>query len=203
MQFVIKQFMPKNAANNGTSVPEFKPAQSGNMGTSYSQIPQVINPMWPSNVSLDVSMYISPSVVMPSLKVMPRDSLVLRTKAFKYGDYKDKRGVATTFKVPTEVQNNGTLWAHIYVAQSGSVLDPTEAGYDPTKAYRMTRPLTQYLAKKRVKKVHNLLSGKNATEAQEEDLEQKGPTVASYFHPNFTLSFIPETGSQNLSLIHI
>lgn len=202
MQFVMKQFMGGQQAQNTTATPEFKAGQTGSVGTTYSAIPQTINPIWPANVSLDVSMYISPSVVMPALKNMPAESLVLREKAFKFGDYKDKRDVSTTFKVPREVQNNGTLWAHIYVAQTGSTLDPTEPGYDPSKAYRMTRPLTQHLLKKKEKKVHNLLAGKNESEVVEEEPAQKGPTVANYYHPNFTASFIPNSGPQQYPSMH-
>ncbi|KAG8623300.1 hypothetical protein KVT40_008276 [Elsinoe batatas] len=202
VQFVMKQFMPQPAQNNSTATSDFKTAQPPSVGTSYSAIPQTINPIWPSNVTLDVSMYISPSVVMPSLKNMPAESLVLREKGFRYGDFKDKRDASITFKVPKEVQNNGTLWAHIYVAQSGAVLDPTEAGYDPSKAYRMTRPLTQHLLKKKEKKVKNLLAGKNESDIVEQEPAQKGPTVANYYHPNFTAAFIPDTGSLKYPTMH-
>ncbi|KAF4553970.1 Hypothetical protein D9617_5g068450 [Elsinoe fawcettii] len=194
MQFAMKQFMPQPAQNSTAPATEFKAGQTPSAGASYSLIPQTINPIWPSNATLDVSLYISPSVVMPSLKNMPADSLVLQEKAFRYGDYKDKRDASITFKVPKEVQNNGTLWAHFYIAQTGAVLDPTEPGYDPSKAYRVTRPLTQHLLKKKEKKVKNLLAGKNETEVTEEEPEQKGPTVANYYHPNFTAAFIPDTG---------
>lgn len=199
MQFVIKQFMPgaQQGATNATTTPDFKTAQSPAITKDFNPVPQNIYPMWSSNVSVDVSMYISPSLVVPSLKNMPAHSLVLSEKAFKYGNYKDKRTTSTTFKVPAEVQNNGTLWAHVYVAQTGSKLDPTEPGYDVSKAFRLTRPLTQHLLQKRVKKVHNLLSGKNESEAEQLVPSDQGAKVASYYHSNFSLAFIPETGVQN------
>lgn len=203
-QFVMKQFMPQKAAQGpaSTSATDYKPGQMGDAGNAYSHIPQVINPVWPANVSLDVQLYISPSLVMPSLKVMPAESLVLQEKGFRFGDYKDKRDVSVVFDVPEQVQRNGTLWAHIYVAQSGSPLDPTDPNFDPTKAYRMSRPLTQYLHRKKVRKAHNLLTGKNETDIPEDHPELQGPTVASYYHPNTSLSFIPDSGGLTYPTMH-
>jgi len=203
IQFGMKQFMPQTAQPNA-AVPS--PAATPNMNMdqtvgSYSHIPQGIIPIWPANVSLDLNMYISPSVVMPSFKSMPKGSLVLQEKGFGFGNYKDVRDISVTFKVPKSVQENSTLWAHFYIAQSGSVLDPTQAGYDHSKAYRMTRPLTQYLSKKKTRKTRNLLSGKNETEVEEEDSAEPA-LVASYYHPNFTLAFIPDSGSQNYNSLH-
>jgi len=203
IQFGMKQFMPQAAQQ---TAPAPAPAATPNMdqtvgSSSYSQVPQSVMPIWPSNVSLDLNMYISPSVVMPSFKSMPRDSLVMQEKGFGFGDYKDKRDISVTFKVPKSVQENSTLWAHFYIAQSGSVMDPTQSGYDHTKAYRMTRPLTQYLAKKKTRKTRNLLSAKNETDIEEEDLVES-TSVASYYHPNFTLAFIPDSGSQNYPNMH-
>lgn len=147
-------------------------------------------------------MYISPSFVMPSHKSMPAESLVLEEKAFRLGNYSDKRDIHATIKVPRAVQENGTLWAHFYIAQSGSVLDPTAPGYDMSKAYRVSRPLTQYLAKKKVHKTRNLLSAANATEDEDITPEDKGPIISSHYHPNFTLSFIPNFGVQKYPQLH-
>lgn len=139
---------------------------------------------------------------MPSLKSMPAESLVVEEKAFHFGDYKDKREIDTSFSVPTEVSNNGTLWAHFFIAQSGSVMDPTAPGYDVHKAYHFVRPLNQFLPKKRARKTRNLLSGTNATDEVQEEPELKGPIITSYYHPNFTLSLVPDSGVQKWPQIH-
>lgn len=203
MQLVMKQVLPqKDAPNQTAGSAEYSPGQAGDVGTSYSHIPQMISPIWPSNVSLDINMYISPSVVMPSHKNMPADSLILQERDFGFGNWKDTRDISITFDVPTQVQQNGTLWGHFYVALAGSQLDPTEPDYDPTKAYRVTRPLTQYLARKKVRKAHNLLTGKNETEIEDDHPELLGPTVGSFYHPNFTLSFIPDSGTPTYPSMH-
>ncbi|KAJ9665384.1 hypothetical protein H2201_004461 [Coniosporium apollinis] len=205
VQFISRQVFGtgNNAVSKATvpganaPVPDFsaRPSQINTDG-SYNPIPQTISPMWQPGTPLDISMYISPSLIMPSLKSMPKESLVVDEKEFMYGDWKESREIDTSFAVPREVQNNGTLFAHFYVAQSGNVMDPTAPNYDPTKAYHFFRPLTQYLPKKKVKKTKNLLSAKNATEDVEEEPAPKERIIASYYHPNFTVSFVPDSGVQ-------
>jgi len=153
---------------------------------------------------MDISIYVSPSVVFPGSKAMPKSSLVVEEKALKFGDWNEKREIDTTFPVPEEVQNNGTLWAHFLVAQSGSVLDPSVQKYDPAKAYHFSRPLTQVLKTKKKAKKQNLLSRKNETVPSPEEVAeaQKGPTWSTYYHPNFTMSFIPDSGVQTYPSMH-
>jgi len=81
-------------------------------------------------------------------------------------------------------------------------LDPTSPYYDATNAYRISRPITQYLAKKKVKKAHNLLTGRNESEISDTVDEKTGPIIASYYHPNFTLAFIPDTAALQYSTMH-
>jgi hypothetical protein len=211
----MKQFLPQQQASSsgGASAPSVKtgpipafsdrPSQFSPEAT-YNPIPQGIAPMWPSDTSLDLSVYVSPSMVLPSLKSLPKSSLVLEEKGFRFGDWNDKRDISSTFPVPKEVRNNGTLWAHFLVAQAGSAMDPSAYDYDTSKAYHFTRPLTQYLVKKKVAKRHNLLAGTNGTTPtpEEEEEAKKGPTLASYYHPNFTLAFVPDSGTANYPSMH-
>jgi hypothetical protein len=171
-------------------------------GAQFNPIPQAIAPMWEVGTPLDISMYISPSVIMPGLKSMPKSSLLLEEKQFRLGDYNDKRVIDARFDVPKEVANNGTLFAHFYVGKSGSQLDPTISGYDPSNAYHFVRPLTQILPKKKIRKTRSLLSKSDDTE--EHDAVEEAPTAkfASYYHPNFTFSFIPDSGVQQWPSMH-
>lgn len=158
--------------------------------------------MWPVGTKLDISMYISPSLAMPALKSMPKSSLLIEEKNFGYGDYKENRVVETTFKVPKEVQGNGTLFAHFYVGQSGSVLDPTASGYDVSKAYHFVRPLTRFIPKKKAAKTRNLLSDMPERDLESEEEKKAPKVIASYYHPNFTISLIPDTGVLNYPAMH-
>ncbi|KAI7201643.1 CLPTM1 domain protein [Hortaea werneckii] len=202
IQYAIRSFM--GSKQPAPPTPQMNPA-SPQATAQYSHIPQLIHPYWPANTSVDVSMYISPSIVIPGLDHMPPESLIVNEKGFSLESSKgDYRSIQTEFAVPRSVQNNGTLFAHIFVGQEGAELDPASPEYDPARAYRMLRPLTQYLGKKKVKKTRNLLEAKDATSAEQEDEEEEDltPSIASYYHPNFTLSFVPGGGSPNYATLH-
>ncbi|KAF2165191.1 hypothetical protein M409DRAFT_56069 [Zasmidium cellare ATCC 36951] len=201
IQYALKTYMgqQKPAA---TPAPEVAQPGSEAVTVDYSAVPQTIYPLWPTNTTLDVSLYISPSVIIPSLNQMPKDSLILNEKNFSIDrSQKDYRQVQKFFTVPKSVQDNGTLFAHILIGQHGAELDPAAPRYDPSKAYRMLRPLTQHLLKKKVRKTRSLLEGKNET-VEEDPEEEEAPRSASYYHPNFTLSFVPDTGVQQYPAMH-
>ena len=140
---------------------------------------------------------------MPTLS-SAKTSLVLEEKAFILGDWKEKRDVETTFLVPKEVQEGGTLWAHIYVALAGHAIDPNSKDYSIASAYHIFRPLNQNLPKKKVVKTKKLLGGGSDTieESKEGPLATEPKRLASYYHPNFTMSFIPDSGTQSYVNMH-
>ncbi|KAL2167176.1 hypothetical protein VTG60DRAFT_1631 [Thermothelomyces hinnuleus] len=218
MQFVMKQFVggPKattirDANGNpvqiatGSQVPPYseRPKQL-NDGAVYNRIPQLVAPIWPDNSAVDIVVTVSPSFGLTPLKDYSRDEIVLEEKQFRIGNWTDSRTAKGTIHVPTAVQHNGTLWGHFYVGLSNAQLDPTQRGYDPASAYHFVYPLTQYIPKKKEVKTRNLLE--DAPEAVEEpadeEVEQSGPIIANYYHPNVSLSFIPNTGTFSFPQSH-
>ncbi|KAH0556882.1 hypothetical protein GP486_005334, partial [Trichoglossum hirsutum] len=171
-------------------------------GVTFSDVPQKIAPIWPVDTPLDISVYVSPSFAMPPLATVPSGMHVVKEKGFKLGDWKDERHIDTSFVVPEAVQQNGTLWAHYYIAVSGYPLDPTAKRYDSAKAYHFTRPLNQFLVKKKVKKTKKLLGNADNSGKARPDPEPQGKTIASYYHPNVTLSIIPDSGTLDFPTLH-
>lgn len=218
VQFVTKQFMPASipakaavttADGNTVSVPIttgdvpaylLRPKQLDE-GATYNPIPQKIAPIWPEDDSaVDIVVTLSPSFALTPIEDTPEEYVVLQEKNFKIGNFSDKRAIDTTINVPPAVQNNGTLWAHFYVGLTGASLDPTDRSFDPASAYHFVHPLTQYIARKKVVKTRSLLAGKNETQDEEdaklmEEIRTTGPIVGNYYHPNTSLSFIPNTGA--------
>lgn len=214
IQFATKQFFGQTPAtgdpatggavvpNTKVSIPAFADRPTHfNDGAVRSVIPQNVAPMWPVGTEVDITLYISPSIAMPPFKQLPADSLLIDEKGFKFGDYAENRVIETEFKVPAAVQRNATLFAHFYVAHTGSPLDPTQSGYDKTKAYHIVRALTQFHPKKQVKKTRNLLS--DMPDSGETEEEKKTPKVmGSFYHSNFTISMIPDSGVLNYPTMH-
>lgn len=212
IQFATKQFFgggtqsqPSTANVPGANapVPDFANRPHGLApDAQYNAIPQNIAPIWAPGTELDLNIYVSPSIVVPSLKSMPADSLVVDERKFAYGDFQDKREIDTTIKVPKEAQAGGPIWAHFFVGQAGKELDPSSPSYDPSNAYHFAYPLTQRLPKKKVKKTKNLLGGGDDEETESEpEFEQPGQLV-NYYHPNFTMSFVPDSGVQKYPQLH-
>ena len=211
IQFAMQQFMGGKSANTNNASTNDAPSANGpipafddrpaELTGSYNPIPQNIAPIWPTNSSLDISILVSSSIVVPELEKVDPSMLVLQETDFGLEDWKESREIDTTFKVPTEVQHNGTLYGHFFIGLHGSTLDPAASGFDPTKAYHFARPLNQVLPKKKIRKTKNLLSGSNETNT-EEDIPKAPRQLGSFYHPNFTMSFIPDSGSTSYVSMH-
>jgi hypothetical protein len=210
MQFAIKQFTgSSNTATVhdadgkpvqvaiSTEIPPYseRPAHLDE-GAKYNQMPQRVAPIWPDNSAVDIIVTVSPSLGLTPLKDLTKDAIVLEEKQFRIGNWSDKRTAEGTIHIPTPVQHNGTLWGHFYVGLSGALLDPTQRGYDPATAYHFVYPLTQYIPRKKEAKTRSLLGDSNEAtdEPVDEEPGQSGPIIANYYHPNVSLSFIPNSG---------
>ncbi|KAI1809411.1 cleft lip and palate transmembrane 1 [Poronia punctata] len=165
-------------------------------GATYNRNPQRLAPIWPADSAIDIVVTLSESFVPRKIASMPQEMIAMKETGFKIGNYSDRRTAETVFGVPTSVQNNGTLWGHFYFGLAGSTLDPKEPGFDPATAVHFAYPLTQYIPKKKVVKTRNLLEERVDVGAAPED-DVAGPVIASYYHPNTSLSFIPDTGILN------
>lgn len=187
-------------ANNGP-IPAFHDRPSSlNEGATYNMMPQRIAPMWPIDTKMDITIVVSPTLVHDPIARVKQERKIVEEKDFVLGDYEQKRVIDTTFAVPKEVQNNGTLWAHFYVGIAGSNLDPSTPGYDPSRAYHFVHPLTQHILQKKIKKTKNLLAAAEETEEVEEEVPT-GPIVTSHYHPNVTFSFIPDSAVMDFPTI--
>ncbi|KAG9229810.1 cleft lip and palate transmembrane protein 1-domain-containing protein [Amylocarpus encephaloides] len=208
MQFLMGQIMGKNKGAQSTTTTDESgaivtiPANTGDIpafndrprqldeGAIWQALPQRAAPMWPLGTPMDITIVVSPTFAVQPIAHVEKERIIVEEVGFIYGDYNQKRSIDTSFAVPKDVQNNGTLWAHFFVGITGSKLDPSSAGYDSSRAYYFAHPLTQYLAQKKIKKTKNLLAA-----AEEEEVEEvpTGPVITSHYHPNVTLSFIPDS----------
>ncbi|KAI1111963.1 cleft lip and palate transmembrane 1 [Nemania sp. NC0429] len=214
IQMVMKQFMgggnktqtatTKDADGNIVQIPantgeipayQLRPATL-DPGATYNHVPQRLAPIWPTDSVIDIVVTLSSSFVPTKIASVPKEMVALRETGFKLGDFNEKRSAETVFDVPISVQNNGTLWGHFYFGLANSNLDPNEPGFDPATAVHFAYPLTQYLPKKKEAKTRNLLEGQVEVSEEPEE-EVTGPIIANYYHPNTSLSFIPDTGILN------
>ncbi|KAI1504148.1 cleft lip and palate transmembrane protein 1-domain-containing protein [Biscogniauxia marginata] len=219
MQMLMKQFTGGNksqtattqgASGNVVQVPantgdippyHLRPAQLDE-GAVYNSIPQRLAPIWPVDSSVDIIVTISPTFFPSKIASVPEELVAMKEKGFKLGNFSDTRVAETTFDVPASVQNNGTLWGHFYIGLTGANLDPKEPDFDPATAFYFTYPLTQYIPKKKEAKTRNLLEDKVEIEEEEPEEQNSGPIIASYYHPNTSLAFVPDMGIINYPQTH-
>ena len=123
-------------------------------------------------------------------------------KSFHLSDYKDTRLVSVDVPFSPHVQHNGTLWAHIFVAESGAVMDPTDPAFDTSRAFRMVKLMTRYMPMKKVVKTKKLVGGKKDTEEEKEPEpevktvdEHGNRLIKSYWHSNLTMEIVAEPGT--------
>lgn len=202
-QFVVNQFFGSKT-QTGSAAPSantnFEERADVAALTNYSAIPLNIAPIWPADSAVDIKVYVSPTTDLPALSKLPKDTLVVDEKNFQIGNYEDNRQIHGTIKIPKEVQHNGTLWGHFFVALTGSQLDPKAANYDTARAYHFERPLNHYLPKKRTRKLKNLLD--KTEDVGEEPEVPQGVQIGSFYHPNFTVAVIPNPGVQGWRQMH-
>jgi hypothetical protein len=189
----------KVPANTGEIPPYYARPDHLDEGALYNPLAQRIAPMWPLDSPIDITIVVSPTFVSEPLAKTPKERIVADEVAFKLGDYKENRVIDTTFPVPKEVQNNGTLWAHFYIGLTGSKLDPSTPGYNPERAFHFIHPLTQYIAQKKIKKTKNLLAAVNETgevclllRDLEEDVDRSIARGGNSYRTNHQLSLSSE-----------
>ncbi|OTB07740.1 hypothetical protein M426DRAFT_228355 [Hypoxylon sp. CI-4A] len=220
MQLLMKQFFgggnkaqtatTKDPSGNVVQIPastgeipayQLRPS-SLDEGATWNPIPQRLAPIWPTDSTVDIVVTLSSSFVPTKIATVPEEYVALKETGFKLGNSSESRVAETTFNVPSSVQNNGTLWGHFYVGLTGSNLDPKEPGFDPATAFHFVHPLTQYIPKKKEAKTRNLLEDRPDFLEEEPEEQITGPIIANYYHPNTSLSFVPDSGILNYPQTH-
>ncbi|XP_015758843.1 PREDICTED: cleft lip and palate transmembrane protein 1 homolog [Acropora digitifera] len=100
---------------------------------------------------------------------------------------------STSIQASKRLQNNGTLYAHVFVTKHGKSPDPMHPKYNRFAVVNSTMLLTVF-RKKRVHKTVNLLTGKADAHPDEvQSLTSNKPAeVISYWHPNLTINLMDD-----------
>ncbi|OSC98983.1 cleft lip and palate transmembrane 1 [Trametes coccinea BRFM310] len=106
-----------------------------------------------------------------------------------FGDWNEKRVADFTVNLPPSVQNNGTLWADVFLVRDGASPDPSDDKFDPHSVHHVRTPVTKYLPKVKVRKEKNLLSG---TAGEQDSEEPEEDVIVTHWHNNLTLALISD-----------
>ncbi|KAI6250644.1 Cleft lip and palate transmembrane protein 1 [Erysiphe necator] len=218
IQFIIGQLTEKNSNSDisydvlgdKTGVkgdasgikPQFPSPRDANEGVEFNAVANQIVPIWPKNTLLDVVITISPNFIPEPISKTQKERVVLNETAFRFGDFNEEREIDILFDVPGELQNNSTLWGQFFIGINGENLDPSTPSYNPERSFHFTWPLSQFLTQKRSRKEKNLLTRSSQNEELIEEEFPPKSKIVSHYHPNFTMSFIPDTGIISFPSIH-
>ncbi|KAK3817984.1 MAG: cleft lip and palate transmembrane protein 1-domain-containing protein [Linnemannia elongata] len=153
-------------------------------------------PLWDDKTKADLFVYVSEDYEFNNFE--DKNSLVWRSDDIELGDWTEDRVVDLSIKPSKHVQNNGTLYAHIYFAKRDTPLSPTSKDFSLDNRVYTRKPLTRYFKKKREFKVKKLVGGKQEVEAEPEKpveeptVPEGGSTIVSYWHQNLTIAVLAD-----------
>lgn len=126
-------------------------------------------------------------------------SLVWFQEGLVYGDwYGGQNGDGTvshaaSFQTSEKLQNNGSIYLHVYVTKFGMSPDPKAGSSYAGKELGYVRRLLNKFKKIRFTKTHNLLTGE--TSKSEEEIRKSEimtNEIVSHWHPNLTLNLVTD-----------
>ncbi|KAH7037012.1 cleft lip and palate transmembrane protein 1-domain-containing protein [Linnemannia elongata] len=153
-------------------------------------------PLWEDKTKADLFVYVSEDYEFNNFE--DKNSLVWRSDDIELGDWTEDRVVDLSIKPSKHVQNNGTLYAHIYFAKKDTPLSPTSEDFSLDNRVYTRKPLTRYFKKKREFKVKKLVGGKQDVEpepekpVEEPTVPEGGSTIVSYWHQNLTIAVLAD-----------
>ncbi|EDV29106.1 uncharacterized protein TRIADDRAFT_49806 [Trichoplax adhaerens] len=122
--------------------------------------------------------------------------LVWKYNKLRYGSWEDgpnadgTRSKSHSFNISENVQNNGSLYLHVYICKHGISPDPNSRHYQSLGVIHQMKSIYR---KKRLHKASNLITGKTEVHA---DLlpktENEKPEIISYWHPNLTINLLDD-----------
>ncbi|KAI7828597.1 cleft lip and palate associated transmembrane protein [Gamsiella multidivaricata] len=156
--------------------------------------PPKLYPLWAPKTKADMFVYLSEEHDFKDFD--NKDNLVWRSNDIELGDWSEDRVVDLSIVPSKHVQNNGTLYAHIYFAKQPAILDPTSAGFSADNRVYTRKMLTRYYPKKREFKVKKLVGGKHEESESGkqgvEDTSAPASTIVPYWHQNLTLTVLSD-----------
>ncbi|CAJ0576638.1 unnamed protein product, partial [Mesorhabditis spiculigera] len=100
--------------------------------------------------------------------------------------------IAKTFPTPESLQNNGSLYLHVFVTKSGQSPNPKDRSYVKREVIYGNQQLNKY-KKKFYKKTANLITGKSdKTDEELAKAEVMKFEVLNFWHPNLTINLVDD-----------
>ncbi|KAJ3385036.1 Cleft lip and palate transmembrane protein 1 like protein [Entophlyctis sp. JEL0112] len=193
-------FSGKTQSDIDTNAPPQAPAtsSSGSPNPAVARPPaNGFLPLWmdPKAV-LDLHVYLSQEEEFSSFADVSK--LVWKQENIIFGNKKDVRYEEKTLDLSPEVQNNGSLYAHMYLTYKGHSPNPAAKSHVDDKTLYSRKLLTRFQPKQKVVIKKNLVSGKKTAEEEEKERlvaeaaakDAQDSRWVSYWWKNLTISLV-------------
>lgn len=167
-------------------------------GTQVAETTRIASSnLFSNGTIMDIYMFVSEDELWVDFK--HPDSLIWKIPNVIYGDWfggPQKNSIyelETTVPTSPTVQNNGSLWLHVFFVKGGMSPDPQDKGkhlrvFTVHKYKRLNR-----YKKRRYLRTHNLLTGKTTATAEAiEKAKTSTVEILSHWHPNLTINIVDD-----------
>lgn len=146
---------------------------------------------------MDLYVYLSEKEIFTDFN--DHNALVWHEEELTYGDWQGGPSSDGVYMKETEwdatenIQNNGSVWVHIYVVKHGMSPNPAnKKNYSRKYTIHKTKRLNKY-KKLTYQRTHNLLTGETAASPEDIKKAEESPTeIISHWHPNITINIIDD-----------
>ncbi|CAJ0646277.1 8692_t:CDS:10 [Entrophospora sp. SA101] len=156
-----------------------------------------ITQSWPLGSNMELRVYISEDEEFS--KFDDALALVLHEKNIVFGDWDDEIEKFVEITPSKNVQNNGTLYAHIYLTLDKSPPNPNHPAFQNNMSVYKKKVITRYHPKRKIIKTKNLIGGsvdgdeeENENDTEIEQIDSKETPIVSYWAQNLTLNIVSD-----------
>ncbi|KAI8336518.1 cleft lip and palate transmembrane protein 1-domain-containing protein [Chlamydoabsidia padenii] len=166
-------------------------------------------PLWTKDTVMDLSVYVNEDEYFTQYE----DTPVWQAKEIIYGgNADDRREHRIEIPITKTLQNNGTLYAHIFMTPQGNSINPNHPAFVANNVVYLRHVLTKFYPKRAIIKQKKLLGKEGQDEtSMDEELEQRHDAsglsgfgldlltnltrqapLTSYWHENVTIAVISD-----------
>ncbi|CAO0800969.1 unnamed protein product [Mucor circinelloides] len=130
-----------------------------------SDLPETFIPLWQLGTPLQVSVFVSEDEYFNNYQAKPD----FTTSDIHYGQQFEPREHRIDIPTTKSMQQNGTVYAHVFITQNGMPINPNDESFNPDSTVYYRHVLTKFYPAKTIVKQKNLL--KKGSEEEEEEVE--------------------------------
>jgi hypothetical protein len=186
-KFAGNFFGSKTSTTQPSPVPVIPGSNTNPVQLHPSVTPTKAHLAWPLGIPVSLHFHLSTDLVYSKEAGLPH----FVWHDITFGNWSESRTVDYNLHLPESVQHNGSLWAHMFLTKDNADPDPSSPKYRQDSVHHVSKLLTRYLPKTKIRKERKLLQDNVEGDGQQEP--EVPDTIVSFWHQNLTLALISDT----------